>query len=529
MTRALFAALAYILAARYSIALHDLSNLGAVFWPGAGITLTALLVSPRRSWPAILIAVGSAELTLDLVTGFGAAPAAWWALANMVEPLLAAWLIIRWRADGFGEVRRSLRFAAAVFIAPVAGGLIGAVGTLTDVSSLPYAVTVGQWVIGDGLGMLTVAPFGLVLFGRIPRTRLRSVEGVLAITSVLLVSMLVFGLPGGEAAITLDYLVLLPMVWAAVRLRVAGAAVALFVTAQVGTLLSAFGLGPFSGAELTAVESSAQMQAFLATVGVTVLLLASRTVESEGYQDLAQARQQLIDSVSHELRTPLTPIVGFSDLLLRRHASLDERTRHGLEVIHRNGVHLTRLVEDLLLSSRGRRGNVPVQTERVELSPLVRELLDDRGADAILEPIPASAAAVRADRTHLVQILMNLLDNAITHGRQPVRVEVERRGEHVAIAVQDAGDGVTEAFAPRLFDEFAQADTAVRGSRGGLGLGLPISRDLARANGGDIVHEPSERGARFVLTVPADPDTSIIEPRQLFGDDEAVGVVGSHP
>ncbi len=500
--RALVAGLLYLAAARYSVLLHDLAGLGAIFWPGAGVTVTALLVSPRRCWPAILAAVGAAELGNDLSLGFGLAASLWWALANVVEPLVAAWLIQWWRAGDFGDVSSVVRFVGAVIAAPIVGGLIGAIGTTAAaISELPYAVTVGQWMIGDALGILTVVPFGLLVFGHLPAARLGAVEGVLAMLAVGATSVAVFTVPDASNAVASGYIVLIPMVWAAVRLQVAGAAVALFLMAQIGNASHALGRGPFAGADLTHIQSSIQLQFFFAITGVTVLLLACRTVESKTFHDLADARAHLIAAVSHELRTPLTPIVGFSELLLKRQ-TLDPQTRQGVEVIHRNGQHLTKLVEDLLRASRVSHGALPVHAEAVEVADALDELLLGREGDTFEVTVRPPDARVRVDRTHLTQILTNLLDNAARHGQPPLAIRVTSLGNETRIAIADQGDGVPDWFEPALFDEFAQALHGDQRPTLGLGLGLPIARALAIANDGDLNHQRTGNETQFILRLP---------------------------
>lgn len=500
--RALGVAALYVVAARYSSGLYDLSELGTVFWPGAGITVAALLVSPRRAWPAILVAVGLAEFGNDLQLGFAVGPSAWWAAANVVEPLATVWLIRRWRADRLDSVRAAVAFGGAAFLGPVLGSAIGAIGTSLNPSSLPYMVTVGQWLVGDGLGILTVAPLGLALCGRLSTTGLRSREGVLALTVVAAVAALVFGLPEDRSTFVSDYLVLLPMVWAAVRFQVAGAAAGLFITAQLANALHALGGGPFVASAAGPVEGAAQLQLFLAAIGLTVLLLASRTVESENYQDLAQTRRQLIDAVSHELRTPLTPIVGFSELLLQREAALSTESRRALEVIHRNSRHLTLLVDDLLQASRSSRGSVSVHPEATTVVEVLGELRHTRAVDPF-EVVGATAAVMWVDRTHLTQIVTNLLENARRYGRPPVVLELTTDGRRTRLTVADHGDGVPDWFLTELFEEFAQATRGDRRPSLGLGLGLPIARSLAIANGGDLRYAGSADGARFVLDLPA--------------------------
>jgi len=502
--RALVVAALYVAAARYSSGIYDLVGPGAVFWPGAGVTTTALLVSPRRSWPAILAAVGLAEIGNNLLLGSSLGPSAWWAAANVAEPLATAWLIRRWRADRLDSVRAVMALVGAAFLGPVLGSAIGAIGTSMS-GPISYLAVVGQWIVGDGLGILTVVPLGLALFGKLPTAGLRSREGTLALAVVAAVVMVVFGLPEGENAFAADYLVLLPMVWVAVRFQVAGAAAGLFITAQLSVALHALGRGPFAEAALSPVEGSAQLQLFVAAVGITVLLLACRTAESETYQDLARTRQQLIDAVSHELRTPLTPIVGFSEMLLQRETALPAASRRGLEVIHRNSRHLTLLVDDLLQASRSSRGAVPVHPEALTVVDVLEDLRETQ--DEPFEVIGATTAVMWADRTHLTQIVANLLENARRYGRPPFVLELATDDHRTQLAVTDHGDGVPDWFLPQLFEEFAQATSGDRRPSLGLGLGLPIARSLAQANGGDLWHAVSSDGARFVLDLPS-PEVS---------------------
>lgn len=498
LRRAAVTAAIYLVAARYSIALSDLTGLGAVFWPGAGVTLTALLVAPRRSWLAILLAVAVAEVGNGLLIGSGLPAALWWAAANVTGPLVATHLIQRWHAERFTDALSVVRLVVAAALAAGVAGLIGAIGTGTLTTDFTYLAIASQWLVGDALGMVTVLPAGLVLTGWIPRDRLGSTEALGVLTAVAAVTTLVFSLDGTAA---FGYLIVVPMVWAAVRLHVAGAAIAVLLAAQLANLLNALGRGPFVTAEPTMVAGSVQLQLFLVTVSITVLLLGVLTVESARFSDLAAERGRLIAAVSHELRTPLTPIIGFTELLLRRD-DLDDRARDALRVVHRNGRHLTLLVEDLLQASRAHHGRLPVEPEVVRLDVVLADLVAEReGHDLRIGTSPPDAQVV-VDRTHLVQILANLLDNAVRHGRPPVTLDVTEREGWACIAVRDEGDGVPAWFVDDLFEDFAQATAGDRRPSMGLGLGLPIARTLAQANGGELTYRPQEHGGCFELTLP---------------------------
>lgn len=507
LLRAILIAVAYLIASYYAVAVQDLPGLGAIYWPAAGVAVTGLLVSARRRWPAIILAIGLAELTNNLILGFPLVGSLIWATANMVVAPTAAWTMQRWGADLLDTTSQVMRFTLVAILAPIPGALLGAVGTMAGGSELAYLLIAGQWVAGDGLGILTVVPLGLLLCRRLPTDRLRTIEGVSASAAVLLTAASVFYGLTAPLAMALAYLVLLPLLWAAVRLRMAGAAIAIFLTAQIGHLGAALGRGPFAGDQVTNLQGSVLMHLFLTTVSVATLLLASRSAESRHYQGLADAREQLIASVSHELRTPLTPIVGFSEVAIRQHPDLPQATRDALEIIRRNGQHLTRLIDELLLATRTRHRKLVPEPAVVDLARRIPEVLTERQDDATTLRIQGPTV-VWADPVHVTRLLSILLDNAYRHGHPPVELEVQPIDGEVEVTACDAGEGVPGWFLPQLFDEFAQASVGDRRPSIGLGLGLPIARELARLNGGDLWHERAGDTTRFTVSLPVATDRS---------------------
>lgn len=301
--RALVTGIAYLAACRYIVVLNDPVNLGAGFWPGAGISLGALLVSPRRAWPAILAAIGIAEFVNDLSFGYGIAASAWWAVANMVGPLLAAALMRGSGAARLDSVRDIVRLVGFVTLAVAIAGSIGAIGTVSRGSAYAYVVIVAKWAVGDGLGMLTVAPVIVSLRHRSERAALLRPEPVLVLLTVVVVSLLVFRQWEARWDISLPYLLLPPLVWAAVRFRVAGAAVTTFLVAQIANAATAFGYGPFAYAGTSDDAAILLLQTYLATASVTVLVLGARTseVDAHGHDLLAQHRRVLEEQATARL------------------------------------------------------------------------------------------------------------------------------------------------------------------------------------------------------------------------------------
>jgi len=208
--------------------------------------------------------------------------------------------------------------------------------------------------------------------------------------------------------------------------------------------------------------------------------------------------------VAHELRTPVNRALNLAD------AALDgDVAREEIVAIRESMEEMRRLIERLLLLSRGDAGRLPLQRERVDLAALGRDLVElfrpsCEQNRVTLEIDPHGGAATAwVDAGLLQQAIANLLDNAVAHtpAGGEIRVDVAADGDTASIAVSDAGAGVSERDRERIFDRFVQLD----GSRSapGAGLGLAIARMIARLHGGDLRAGASPLGgARFELRVP---------------------------
>ena len=234
----------------------------------------------------------------------------------------------------------------------------------------------------------------------------------------------------------------------------------------------------------------------------TVVLLSDVTERRE----TERLRREFMARASHELRTPLTTIIGFVETLRERDHKLTaaERERY-LNVVARQADRLHRLVGSLVWSSRLEGGVVAPDPAPVDVAQAVDEVLlslKELDADQVEVAVPA-AVAVRVDADHLQQMLGNLLSNAATYGRPPIRVAAFVTDAGVVIEVSDGGDGVPPSFERQLFRAFAQASVGDRRTAQGLGLGLAIVRTLVRANGGTIRYERRDGRTCLRLTLPA--------------------------
>jgi signal transduction histidine kinase len=300
----------------------------------------------------------------------------------------------------------------------------------------------------------------------------------------------------------------------------------------------------------------------LATLGTLILVLlhehnqnerlTERSAELERLSsELLRAnrvKSEFLANVSHELRTPLNAIVGFVELLHDGvYGELTSRQMPPVERITSSANHLRQLVDQILDLAKMAAGRLEVHMEPLDLRAMVLDvasevesLVSERELNFSIA-VGNSLPRVRTDPMHLRQILMNLLSNAIKFtpaggGGVAIRARLvtakaERtpmfrltppaaagsgvelpplahRGTWIALQVADSGLGITPSDHERIFDEFEQVNAGPRGDsmQRGTGLGLPISRRLARLMGGDItVSSELGKGATFTLWLPVDP------------------------
>jgi len=298
------------------------------------------------------------------------------------------------------------------------------------------------------------------------------------------------------------------------------------------------------------------------------LHVAARSVELERlYSDVKranQAKSEFLANVSHELRTPLNAIVGFVELLRDGfYGDLTPRQVPPVDRIAASATHLRHLVDQVLDIAKIAAGRLEVHSETIVLRPFVlnvaselESLVSEKGL-ALSITVGASLPRVRTDPTHLRQILINLIGNAVKYtpsGSVSVRARLlgapeelgartptpragmddpsaaallaraPRSGIWVALQVIDSGVGIAANDLARIFDEFEQVNAGPRGDsmQRGTGLGLAISRRLARLLGGDIsVESVLGRGSTFTIWLPVSP-ADLARERPVTGEVQTV-------
>jgi len=226
-----------------------------------------------------------------------------------------------------------------------------------------------------------------------------------------------------------------------------------------------------------------------------------------------KAKSAFLAAMSHELRTPLNAIMGYIDLLaLEVHGPVTDEQRERLERVKRSANHLLDLINDVLSFARIEAGRLEFDIGPVAVDDVLRsteELLGPQIAAKKLRYTTTNdcpGTRVPADREKLLQILINLLSNAIKHTREggEIVLACARRDGTIAFSVRDNGPGIPAEKLEEIFQPFTQVEDPFGATRQGAGLGLSISRELARAMKGDVtVQSQVGVGSTFTVTLPA--------------------------
>jgi heavy metal sensor kinase len=209
---------------------------------------------------------------------------------------------------------------------------------------------------------------------------------------------------------------------------------------------------------------------------------------------------------SHELRTPIAMLVSRAGLTLERQRSTEEYV-HVLREIRDDGLRMSRIVNDLLTLARADAGEFVGPTEPLDMADLVVGVVESmtplaRKQNVHLEVESEESLSVVGDQTRLMQLLVNLVDNALAHTSDGGRVLVRSVGDAgaVVVSVEDTGTGIAPEYLPHVFERFFRGDRDSLSKRSGAGLGLALCLSIARAHGGDIAIE-SEPGHGTLVTV----------------------------
>lgn len=245
------------------------------------------------------------------------------------------------------------------------------------------------------------------------------------------------------------------------------------------------------------------LERFASNLSVGLVALRARERQEEtrrSLEALVRAKDEFLATVAHELRTPLTSIVGFAEVLRDGVDGAD--SRDFVDQIAESAHDLTNIVNDLLVATRTDPGSLRVTSESVDLASEVERLVASHpGVDVAVD----RRVVVLGDRTRVRQVLRNLLVNAARHGGDVVEALVDGDDEHGWIDVRDNGRPIPFELVEQIFDPYVRGQEPVSDNPGSMGLGLYVSRMLARLMGGDLTLHQGDGWVTFRLSLPRQP------------------------
>jgi signal transduction histidine kinase len=519
----------YVLAARIGLSLDAAAGFASLVWPSSGIALAALLLLGVRFWPAILIGAFIA----NLLTGAPALVALGIGCGNTGEALVAT-LLLR-RVSGFSVTLENVRSVLSfVLFGAVLSTLVSAtIGTTSlhlghIVASADFSRVWSMWWVGDLVGDLIWAPVFLV-WARKPHFQFthRAGEGFALGAMILLAGFATFfsELTLVSSSVSPFFqagLLLLVMLWAAMRFGQRGSATAAFGLSKLAIIATVLGYGPFVQVRLSA--GLLPLQTFMATLGALFLLLGAIVVERKlalHEARLAQAvasqanvaKSEFLAIMSHELRTPLNAISGFAQLLVENvHGTLNEKQADDVGRIIRNEKQLLAIVDELLSFVSLEKGEVTVAAQELKVSdafdavePAMQTEFQEKHF-VVQRALAPPQLTVHADPQSLQQILLRLLSNASKYTKDggTITLGADRDGATVRIWVADTGIGISSQEIKRVFEPFVQGERGTTRRYSGIGLGLSIARTLARRMKGELTIASTEgSGTTASVVLPA--------------------------
>jgi two-component system phosphate regulon sensor histidine kinase PhoR len=223
-------------------------------------------------------------------------------------------------------------------------------------------------------------------------------------------------------------------------------------------------------------------------------------------------RVDFVANASHELRTPLSTLIGYTETLREQAEEIDPPTRERfLSVVHDEARRMQRIVEDLISLSRIEAEKFTAPTEAVAFTPLIdqaiesaQRMADERGSMIVREAAD-DLPQVAADRSQLLQLLDNLVTNALRYGEPgtPVTVAARAEGPMVHLTVSDNGEGIAPEHIARVTERFYRVDTSRSRSLGGTGLGLSIVKHIVERHRGRFnIESELGKGTRIHVLLP---------------------------
>jgi signal transduction histidine kinase/CheY-like chemotaxis protein len=526
----------YVAAGKFGLLFAFVHASASPVWPPTGLAIAAVLLLGRWVWPAVFVGA----FLVNVTTAGSAASSLGIAAGNTLEALLAGYLVGRFASGpaAFERARDIFVFAGlAGFVSTAASASIGVASLVAGgFASLAEAPRIWwTWWLGDLAGALIVTPAIILWF----RTRPlgfadRAAETVLALASTALLGLVAFGELG--TGTSLSFICLPPLAWAAFRLPPREVATCVVLLSGIAVRGTVAGIGTFSRGD--ANESLLLLEAFMATISMTMLPVAAVVAETQRVADVrrrvqaerekllqrerelrsqaevaSRAKDDFLAMLSHELRNPLAAATSAVHVLEATGPPEDRQRAQATAILGRQLRHLGRLLDDLLDVALVTGGGIALERKPTDLARTVLDGVDALRIAGRLEDhelaVDARPVWVLADPARLEQVVTNLLANAVkyTPAGGHIKVSTEAAGTDAVLRVEDDGIGISEETLPFLFELFFQVERPLSRPQGGLGLGLTLVRRLVELHGGTVqaASEGPGKGAAFVVRLPAVP------------------------
>ncbi|MDP3953793.1 MAG: MASE1 domain-containing protein [bacterium] len=521
---------AYFVTGKFGLSFASVNPSTTAIWIPTGIAIAVMLYYGYRFWPAIFIGAFLINITTtgNIFTSLGIAT------GNTLEGLVAVFLLNKY-ANGVRALERPYDIVRFVILAGLTATLFSAtIGTAAlYLGGLAEDLTLIRiwrtWWLGDFAGALIAAPLLMSWFKR-SDIKWPKVPEFLALAAIIL-TITIFEF-NGMVGPSILFLLAPFLVWLAFKFsqrEISIITIMLAVPAIIGTIS---GSGPFVRPGLSINQSLLILQAFLSVASVTLIFISTIV---EGYREnekqIVKAHKEttqiaenlkirnhkktrFINVLGHELRNPLATILVTTELLqtYKNHEDNQKHLSKSLDIIWCEAKHINRYINDLLDTARIGYSKLAVAKEKIDLRYAVKQaILTSRAFLKLSEQklsilMPKEPLKVLADKGRIEQIVVNLLHNASKYSDRgsTIKISVENNNQTILVKVQDNGIGISSDMLTKIFDLFDN-DHLTDSKNDGFGIGLTLSKALARLNGGEIYaySDGIGRGSEFILSLPA--------------------------
>ena len=529
----------YFVTAKIGLSLHVAHNFATLIWAPTGIALASLTIFDLDLWPAVTLAA----LLVNWSIGTPPIVTIGIAVGNTLEAVVGAKLLRYYAFDpSFGKIRDVLLlvFIGAIFSTFFSATIgVGALWFAGVVTGGTIKTTWVAWWTGNISSDLIVAPFLMIWYtlGFKFKSRPQLVGGALDFLLVIIICIIVFSLSGLSALSAIRPSMIIPIFLlfalfceqrCTLSAVLAFSIAALFVTGH--------GWGPLAFQSISINHNFLLVQSYFCALAVGNLVVSTVLRERRDYghsleqinlrlakaeREIREKNEQLltahkakdgfISNLSHELRNPLNIITGYSQMLKSLSPNGDQ-FKLAVSAIERSASTQLHLVDDLLDMSRIVTGKFSINAKSCDFRELV-----DNAYKAVEYSANAKGVALKVDveidnpiivcdGVRMQQVLWNLLSNAVkfTNKGGFVLLTVRRNASNFIIEVKDDGIGISASDLPHIFERLWQVAGPTKTSKGGLGLGLSIVKDLVEGHGGTVEAESAGvgKGSTFRIKIP---------------------------